>query len=500
MVSYLLKIWGKIKSGCVHLWKILGKYRWVAVGGFTVLLAVIGYVIYRGSQSTSSNSTNSTLQTAIVRTGDLIIRASGAGTLIAAKEVNLGFQTNGMIKELTVAIGEKVNEGQVLATLDATSLQNTLTQAKQDYLELTSPAALATAQNTLATEQESLASARNGLGYYISPAVLAWEERVATAQQNLDTLTLTAQTSSTKENEQALIDANDALRRAKSSLAGAQNEYWETYLAEYFTTTCTDQMTKENYKCVVPPADTTIAAAQAEYDLAKAKVQEDQYLITALTGGTLPENATGSGLNALNQAKLALQIAQTNYDNAILKAPFSGTVMNITASVGDSTSGGSIITLADLTKCNLTIYMDETDWQNVKVNYEAEATFDAFPNEVFTGKVIQVYPSLVTTAGTSMVQGVVELDTVPSAGSDPLPLGVSASVDVIAAQAKNAVLVPVEALHELSAGSYAVFVLDSGKLALRTVQVGIMDSTFAQITSGLTAGEIVSTGIVETNQ
>jgi HlyD family secretion protein len=492
---------GKIKKGGIHLWKSLGKFRWWAVGGMVLVLAAVGYGITSFVQSKSTTNTSaSTLQTAVARTGDLIIRASGAGTLISANEVDLGFQTSGTLNELNVVVGDKVTEGQVLAVLDTTSLAKTLAQAKQNLLELTSPAALATAESNLATDQETLASAKNGLGYYISASVLAWRERVVAAQQASDAAKLAEQNSPTSANQKAVIDANDWLTIAKSSLAGAQIDYYSTYLAEYFTTTCTDQTTKERSKCVVAPADITIAAAQADYDLAKANVQEDQYLITALTGGTLPENATGSDLDALNAAKLALQTAQTNLDNATLKAPFAGTIMSISASVGDSVSGGSIITLADLTKSDLTIYMDETDWQNVKVGYTAEATFDALPNDIFTGKVIQVYPALTSVGGTTMIQGLVELDETPSLGDDPLPLGVSASVDVIAEQAKNVVLVPVEALHELSAGSYTVFVMESGKPVLRTVQVGIMDSTFAEITSGLQAGETVTTGIVETNQ
>jgi multidrug efflux pump subunit AcrA (membrane-fusion protein) len=74
----------------------------------------------------------------------------------------------------------------------------------------------------------------------------------------------------------------------------------------------------------------------------------------------------------------------------------------------------------------------------------------------------------------------------------------NASVDVIAGSAENAVLVPVEALRELAPGSYAVFVVENGTPKLRTVTVGLQDVTFAQITSGLEAGEVVSTGIVET--
>jgi HlyD family secretion protein len=75
---------------------------------------------------------------------------------------------------------------------------------------------------------------------------------------------------------------------------------------------------------------------------------------------------------------------------------------------------------------------------------------------------------------------------------------VSASIDVISGQASNAVLVPVEALHKLSDGSFTVFVMDNGKPVLRDVKVGLQDDTYAEIKSGLKAGEVVTTGVVET--
>jgi hypothetical protein len=61
-------------------------------------------------------------------------------------------------------------------------------------------------------------------------------------------------------------------------------------------------------------------------------------------------------------------------------------------------------------------------------------------------------------------------------------------------------LIPVEALHELSAGNYAVFVLENDTPVLKTVEVGLMDYTSAEIKSGLNEGDVVTTGIVETNQ
>jgi multidrug efflux pump subunit AcrA (membrane-fusion protein) len=73
-------------------------------------------------------------------------------------------------------------------------------------------------------------------------------------------------------------------------------------------------------------------------------------------------------------------------------------------------------------------------------------------------------------------------------------------VEVIGGRAENVLLVPVEALREVSLGQYAVFVLGAdGEPELRFVEVGLMDISFAEITSGLEMGDTVTTGLVETN-
>ena len=70
---------------------------------------------------------------------------------------------------------------------------------------------------------------------------------------------------------------------------------------------------------------------------------------------------------------------------------------------------------------------------------------------------------------------------------------------MIAGEAKNALIVPIQALRELTPGSYAVFVVQSdGSLKMTPVTVGLRDYANAEILSGLQAGDVVSTGTVET--
>ena len=170
--------------------------------------------------------------------------------------------------------------------------------------------------------------------------------------------------------------------------------------------------------------------------------------------------------------------------------------MTLDLTLGDTVSSGAIATVADLSTPTLEVYLDATDWENVKVGYDTEVTFDALPDNKYTGKVTQVDPGLYTSGNTSVVRAMVQLDQ-PSDGFN-LPTGSTAAVDVIAGQARNAVLVPIEALHETSPGNYALFVLENGKPRLHVVEVGIQDTLYAEIKSGLQAGEMVTTGITAT--
>ncbi|MFN8631221.1 MAG: hypothetical protein U0838_13160 [Chloroflexota bacterium] len=98
-----------------------------------------------------------------------------------------------------------------------------------------------------------------------------------------------------------------------------------------------------------------------------------------------------------------------------------------------------------------------------------------------------------TSTGATTVAATASPAASAATSATPLP-GMSAEITIVIASAQNAVAVPVAALSGTS-GSYTVRVLNSdGTVESRTVQVGLITSDLAQITSGIASGETVVTG------
>ncbi|MCA9873458.1 MAG: efflux RND transporter periplasmic adaptor subunit, partial [Anaerolineales bacterium] len=279
-----------------------------------------------------------------------------------------------------------------------------------------------------------------------------------------------------------------ALQRAQDNLAIAQATYDSTAAGVNYSSST-------NAHSSVVSAEQALAAAKegptqdeldaAELAVRKAELAYQQALI----------NQEAEGLS-LEQAKIDVTAAENTLSDTELIAPMDGTVMDVSANVGENVGSTTFVTLADLSQPMLEVYLDETDLAMVGLDYEVDVVFDALPDETFTGKVVQVDPALVSDSGITAVRVIVQLDDFSK--PQTLPVGMNATVDVIGGRAQNALLVPVEALREISTDQYAVFVMENGAPKLRMVEVGIMDFTYAEIKSGLEAGEEVTTGIIET--
>ncbi len=488
---------------------ILRKWKWllfiVLVGG----LGYLGYGRWQQTQQAAQTTEEDAVKTARVRRGDIVLYASGTGKLVPAYEIAFGFGTSGQVSEIYAQVGDEVSAGDVLATLDDADARARLAQAERNWRELTSAAALAQAEADLAAAQENLNTMRNRLAWLISPGVLNTTERLQAAEARLAALKAEYGENPTEEQQAELDAAAYEVRAAEIALRSAKAYYEETYLLDNFAETVTNPKTGEvsivyeyneatgrDEPVIYPPSIFDIQQAWADYNLAQARYQEAQWYLDALQGKELPPEASGPMLTRLQQAQDELASARQALADTQLVAPADGTLLSLDLVAGQFVSTGPVAVVADLSQPYVEVYLDEIDWDKIAPGYDAEVIFDVADEKTYTGKVIRVDPALVYEQNTPLVHGLIALDGNQSGLR--LPVGAGAAVDVIGGRAEDVLLVPIEALREISPGQYAVFVMEDGEPTLRMVEVGLKDLFFAEIISGLDAGEIVTTGIVET--
>jgi RND family efflux transporter MFP subunit len=512
-----------------------------------VVAAAAGYITYQSiKESAAAGSTTSSLQTTVAYIGNLTVSASAAGKIIPATQISIGFDEAGTLSEILVKAGDPVQAGQVLARLetDQTAEEIALAQAEAELNVLTAQQALddiyssapvdaAQALKDVEDAEQALETLQNS---DLSQAEAA--QAVADAQETLKTAQRNYNSTRSTSNKNTIAEAYAKLVLAKAELKDIQEKFDDYYkkpdddlekasVQLKLSAAQSAYDTALSYYNAVTGTGSELELAQTAADLAAAQAQlaeAQQNLEKANTGPTPGEIALAeANLTAaeakyetlkngpdpaeiakaeaeLASAKANLAVAKEDQAIVDLTAPRAGTILSIDATEGEAISSGPIITLADLSQPMLEIYLDETDVDKVAVGYQVNVVFDSLPDDNFTGHVVEVSPSLVTTYSVSTVDATVQLDGDSATKAARLPVGSNATVDVISGQAQNAVLVPVEALREISSGEYAVFVMENGEPKLRQVTVGLMDYTSAEITSGLEAGETVTTGETQTKQ
>jgi len=514
---------------------------WIAL--IVILLAAGGggyyyYNVYLPAQEPEEKLA----QTATVRRGEIIISASGAGSVIPAVELDLSFQSGGVLTELLVSVGGKVQAGDVLAQLDDTQARKALIAAELQVVQ--ADGKLADLLDTAPEQRDlELAEANLQLAQLKLDELLNWapdEQVIEQAQASLEAAQVEYEAAQNKSAYDQTTSARINLDQTQQSLADAQAAYdtawdpardWELGDPRLATKLENErdavtrnlekaqqnlEIAQANYNLAwagisdsaelsawnkVLSAQATLEMAQTgpdEQDIRSAEIQALQAQIALANAQSALDVSTEEVQLTLEQAQLNLESAQQDLGNTVLVAPMDGTVMSVAAGAGEYVGSGLFITLADIEQPSVEVYLDETDLNSVGIGFEVDVIFDALPDDVFTGQVIHVDPALVTVQQVPMVRAVVQLDEASYAKPQTVPIGANASADVIGGRTENALLVPVEALNEYTPGKYAVFVMQDGEPVFTPVEVGLMDYSFAEILSGAQQGDIVTTGIVET--
>ncbi|MEA3408596.1 MAG: biotin/lipoyl-binding protein [Chloroflexota bacterium] len=127
--------------------------RWILVV-LVLVAAVAGGYYYWASRPQKQEAEESQVPTARVRRGDLVLAATGSGSLIPADERSLSFGVGGTVTEVNVEAGDEVKDGDVLARIDDSDAREALINAQVQATK-----AEADLQSTLLDHEELLKGA-----------------------------------------------------------------------------------------------------------------------------------------------------------------------------------------------------------------------------------------------------------------------------------------------------------------------------------------------------
>src|SRR5246500_3808570 len=205
------------------------------------------------------------------------------------------------------------------------------------------------------------------------------------------------------------------------------------------------------FQATVTQAEGDLASAQAALELAKVNATRTQELFARKTSAQADvDQATANLHQAEANVKIkqgALDKAKADLDHCRITSPVDGEVISRNVDVGQTVAASLqapvIFTIAnDLTKMQIDANVAEADVGAVTIDQNVDFTVDAFPMQIFHGKVVQVRNAPIT------VQNVVTYDTVIGVSNPDLKLkpGMTANVSIViehkddVLQIKNAAL------------------------------------------------------------
>lgn len=440
--------------------------RWLVWLSIALLIILLGgsLLIYRNLTRPPAI----TYTQAVATVGNLTVTVSGTGPVQAAAVYNLNFNASAPIATINVHVGQQVKQGDVLATLDPTALQDAVNQA----------------QNSVSAAQIAVNNAANNLSNTRSQETAALDNAKITEQNQL--------------NSCATFGTPNP-----PAAGGSGNP------------TATPTPT---------PNPTAVSNCQ--------KQVKDQYTQAVGQANAAINNASNQVTSAqqqLTNAQTALQTARDNLQNAKLTAPHDGLIEAVNGLVGETAGGGSsgagasgnssaFIVMIDASTLNVAAQVNEANIAAVTVNQPATFTVAAYPSQTFRASVSSINTIGTTTSNvvTYLVNLAVNMQSLNNAHLYP---GMTATINITTAERISTLLVPSAALSFSATaiqngtlsrnslrslisgtqpgvggatGSRGIVVeLKNGQLVPVLVTTGLSNGQFTEIISGLNEGDQV---------
>ena len=228
-------------------------------------------------------------------------------------------------------------------------------------------------------------------------------------------------------------------------------------------------------------------------------VTSGQKLCT-ITGDSV-DNQITNAKNNLSNARDSVENVQNRLDDYKITSPITGTVVEKTVKAGDNVGTGSnssnaLCTIYDLSYLQMTLNIDELDIDNVAAGQVVNITSDAKDGQTFTGVVTKVSVVGTTSGGTTTYPVTVRIDD-----TEGLRPGMNVDAEIVLSSSDDVLAIPSLAVNRsntvlITADSpSAVNALDQEApegYVYVSVETGVSDDSYIEITSGLQEGDTVA--------
>ena len=375
-----------------------------------ILLVIVFSIGLTGCQSLNGQSTAQ-------------LNASGT---ISVAQVNIAPQIGGMVVSVSVEEGSQVNKGDELFRLDDSLLKAQRDQANAAIALAEAALNAAKVQYELALNASRLQDQQNRTSRWNITQPTQFElpiwyfdkdEKIESAKAEMETAS--ADLVEEKANLQKILsdNASQGFVDAEKRVAEAQVAF---LIADQVLTQANSAQDKEELQNFAQDqydaAETELTSSQSNYNRllttqaakdvlegrARVQVAQERFdraldFYNSLMSGdqSLQVKAAESGVTqaeaALSQAQAALATLDVQLKNTIVTAPVDGTVLTSSLEVGETLAPtGVVLIIGQLQEVNLTVFIPETEYGQVKLGDQVSITVDSFPGETFSGTVVYI--------------------------------------------------------------------------------------------------------------
>jgi multidrug efflux pump subunit AcrA (membrane-fusion protein) len=431
-------------------------------------------VLASGLVAVGDSAARGVTQATVLR-GDVTATAGAAGTVQSADTRDLVFGTSGTLTKINVAPGDKVRAGAVLARVDDTDARQQVDVAK---------AAVAAADDTYGKAEQGICSGGGGGGASAQQADFS----PGSGARSTPTRRTTPRPSSRPTRSRTPTPTPTPTKK-----------------------TPVPRPTPRPTRTTPTPTPTKPRPSHSPTHSAKPTARPTQSRGTGgRPGGTGGGGASGGARGgrsgggnvckansvqlaaaSVTQAEVKEREAERTLAATKLTAPIDGTILSVAGTVGGQVTGQSrtsFITLGDLDDLQVQAMFPLGEANQLKLGQQATIDLAMAPGRTFRGTVARIDPAATTDGNRALFGVMVSLDDTPPAG---LRTGMSATVEVVTAQADGTLYVPASAVHPKPGGEATVLVRRGGRTTVRTVRTGVHSDRYVAITSGLNAGDHV---------